>query len=93
MLIGTISFKIRIPYAHSLKEKRRVLKSLIAKLQNKFKLSVAEIDQQDQWQSATIGIALVGSETKILNQQISWVIEFLNGQTEFEVLDVETSIF
>ncbi|NMA01314.1 MAG: DUF503 domain-containing protein [Clostridia bacterium] len=93
MIIGTITFKIHIPYAHSLKEKRSVVKSIIAKIQNKFNLSVAEIDLQNQWQFALIGVAMIANKTKIIEQQITRVIEFLDKQTEFEVIEIKTDIF
>lgn len=92
MILGTVTFKIHIPYAQSLKEKRSVVKSIIAKIQNKFKLSVAEIDLQNQWQIALIGVAIIANETKIVEKQITWVIEFLDNQAEFEVVEISTEI-
>lgn len=93
MILRVITFKIHIPYAQSLKEKRGVVKSIIAKIQNKFKLSVAEIGFQDQWQIALIGVAIIANESKIIEKQITRVIEFLDNQTEFEVVEIKTDIF
>ena len=49
MKIATMSFTLRAPWVHSLKEKRMIVKSLIAKLQNKFHVSAAEIDEQREY--------------------------------------------
>ena len=50
MKIATMTFTLRASWVHSLKEKRMIVKSLVAKLQNKFHLSAAEIDEQDTHQ-------------------------------------------
>lgn len=93
MIIGTITFKIHISHSHSLKEKRSVVKSIIAKIQNKFKVSVAELDFQEQWQIALIGVALIANETKMIEKQMSQVIEFLDKQIQLEVVEIKTDIF
>lgn len=93
MLIGTIIIKVFIPSAHSLKDKRRVTKSLLSKLQNKFNISAAEIDFLDQWQLSLIGMAIVGNETKHLDRQISRIVEFVQQeQYQFQLLEVNTEI-
>ena len=58
MKIATITFKLRAPWVHSLKEKRMIVNSLVAKLQNMFHASVAEIDEQDTHQIIVIGVAV-----------------------------------
>lgn len=54
-----MTFKLYAPWVHSLKEKRMIVKSLIAKLQNRFHVSVAEIDEQDTHQIIVIGVAAI----------------------------------
>lgn len=92
MLIGTINIKIFIPSSQSLKDKRRVVKSLIKKLQNKFNISVAEIDSLEQWQVSEIGVAIVGNETRVLDQQISRIIDFIDEQPDFQLVNIVTQI-
>ncbi|MFZ7104048.1 MAG: DUF503 domain-containing protein [Peptococcaceae bacterium] len=93
MIIGTITIKIFIASSRSLKDKRRVSKSLISRLQNKFNLSVAEIGSLDQWQIAEIGLALVANESRHLNRQISRIIEFIEKeQYEYELIEVASEI-
>ena len=57
MNIATISFRLHAPWVHSLKDKRMIVKSLIARLQNKFKVSAAEIEDQNVHQIIVIGVA------------------------------------
>ncbi|HVL90855.1 MAG TPA: DUF503 domain-containing protein [Actinomycetota bacterium] len=59
MFVGSAEFSIRIPEAHSLKQKRAVLRSLTGLIKGKFDCAVAEVGQQDVWQRATIGVAVV----------------------------------
>lgn len=59
MIIVAMTFRLYAPWVHSLKEKRMVVKSLIAQLQNRFHVSAAEIDKQDTHQIIVIGAAAV----------------------------------
>ena len=86
-----ISF--RLPENLSLKGKRRVLKSITARIENKFNVSVAEIDDHDLWQLATIGISCVSNDKRQTNEVLSRVINFITeGRFEVEVLDYEIEI-
>ena len=57
MKIAAMIFRLRAPWVHSLKEKRMIVKCLIAKLQNRYHVSAAEIDEQDTHQIIVIGVA------------------------------------
>lgn len=59
MNIAAMTFKLHAPWVHSLKEKRMIVKSLVAKLKNKFHVSAAEIDEQDTLQIIVIGVAAI----------------------------------
>lgn len=77
MSLGVLILTIHIPGCTSLKEKRRRIKPLLTRLQREFNISVAEIDHQDIWQSATIACALVSAERKhtyrSLQKVSSWI--------------------
>jgi uncharacterized protein YlxP (DUF503 family) len=62
MVIGTCTIELHIPGNGSLKGKRRVTKSIIARVYNKFNVSIAEVGNQDLWQSATLGVACVSTK-------------------------------
>lgn len=78
MVIGSLILEIYLPQAHSLKEKRMIVKSLKEKLRNKFNVSVAEVDNQDSWQSAVIAVVTVAPDRKHLDKILQSVINFLD---------------
>jgi uncharacterized protein YlxP (DUF503 family) len=59
MAVAQLTLEIRIEHAHSLKDRRQVVRSLKDKLRQGFNISVAELDEAVMWQSATIGVALI----------------------------------
>lgn len=66
--IGLLTLDIHLPYAHSLKEKRHVLLRLKDRLRNKFNVAVSELDHQDLWQRATLGVVSISSSEQNLRQ-------------------------
>lgn len=59
MIVGVATIKLYAPWVHSLKEKRMVVKSLLAKARNKFNVSIAEVAEQDMHQTIVLGLACV----------------------------------
>ena len=78
MPIGVLTLQIQLPGCRSLKEKRSRLKPLINRLHREFNLSVAEISQQDNWDEATIGCALLSNEHQFIESALHTVIHWLN---------------
>ena len=68
MPIGLLTLEIHLPYAHSLKEKRMVVQRLKDRLRRKFNVAVAEVDHQDLWQRAVLGVASISSSEVNLRQ-------------------------
>ena len=66
MPVGVMTLEIRIPYAHSLKEKRAVLRKVRERLRHRFNVAVAELDHQDVWQRATLGVVSISSSRSSL---------------------------
>jgi uncharacterized protein len=93
MVVGTLKIMFVLRGAHSLKEKRRVLSSLKARVFNKFKVSVAEVDHQDVWQRATLGVAMVGTEGGYVNEVLSKVVDAVRFVPEAELVDYELEMF
>lgn len=79
MVIGVCTLELSLPATASLKDKRQVIKSLIARLRNEFNISVAEVGAQDQWQWAVIGVACVSSDRDyaqgLLSRVVGWIQE------------------
>ena len=87
MNIAVITFRLRAPWVHSLKEKRMIVKSLVAKLQNKFHVSAAEIDEQDVYQIIVIGIAAIVPHNAMADSLMDEISEFMELNTEAEILE------
>ena len=87
MRIAAMTFRLHAPWVHSLKEKRMIVKSLIAKLQNKFHVSAAEIDEQDIHQIIVIGIAAIVPHNAMADSLMDEISSFVEENTEAEILD------
>ena len=93
MNVGVCKVRLRLPENLSLKGKRRVLKSITTRVGNKFNVSVAEVDDHDLWQLATIGICCVSNDKRYTNQVLSKVVDFIAGSRfEVEILNHEIEI-
>ena len=92
MKIAVITFRLHAPWVHSLKEKRMIVKSLIAKLQNKFHVSAAEIDEQDTHQIAVIGVAAIVPYNAAADSLMEKISLFVEENTEAEIIDEEREI-
>lgn len=89
MIVGRIKIKIHIPWAHSLKEKRMVVKSICARVHNKFNVSISEVESQDAHQIITLGISYVTTENAHADSIADNVINFIEGSTDGEVFVIE----
>ncbi len=87
MIVGILTIEIHISEAHSLKEKRFILKSLKDRIRNKFNVSIAEIDANDLWQRCVLGVACVANETKIINQTLDRVKNTILNTPTVELID------
>ena len=92
MVIGAITIKIHIPWSHSLKEKRMVVKSICAKVHNKFNVSIAEIDDQDLHQIIVLGISYVTTDKAQADSIADRVINFIESSTEGSIVSIDREI-
>jgi len=93
MNVGVCKISLRLPENMSLKGKRQVVKSVTARIRNKFNVSVAEVADNDIWQRATIGICCVSNNRRLTNQVLSSVVQFVNERRfDIEVLDYDIEI-
>jgi len=93
MVVGVLQLELLLHGPQSLKEKRSLVKKLIARLRNRFPVSVAEVDLQDAWQRACIGVVMVSAEAHGLNgladrieNEISCSGLAETGPRQFEIL-------
>jgi uncharacterized protein YlxP (DUF503 family) len=93
MIIGVCKIRLRIPQNASLKGKRRVMKSIVTQLRNKFNVTIAEVEDQELWQLATLGICAVGNETRFVNEVLSKAVNFITGaRFDVEIFDYQIEI-
>ncbi len=82
-----------MPENLSLKGKRHVVKSIITRVASKYSVSVAEVDDQDAWQLATLGICVVSNDGRHNNEVLCKIVDFIVGaRFEAEVLDYEIEL-
>lgn len=86
MLVGIYQIELFIPESGSLKSKRFVLKSLKDRIRNKFNVSVAEVDENEKWQRATLGIAMVANERRFIDQVMSEIFRLVENEQEAEII-------
>lgn len=92
MIIGTAEFTLHADWIHSLKEKRMLAKSIIAKIRNKYNISVAEIEEQDRHQTLVLGMAWVAGSVRQSDSVFEQLNRFLESVSEAEVQEVRHEI-
>lgn len=92
MTVGIARVSFRLHGNQSLKAKRKVVKSLIEKSRHRFNVSVAEVADQDVHQRATIGIAVIGSDGRLLNSLLDRMVDFMDAMSLAELLSREIEL-
>ncbi|MBD3384785.1 DUF503 family protein [candidate division KSB1 bacterium] len=92
MLVGLLQLEIFIPDSASLKEKRFVLLSLKQRLRNKFNISIAEIDQNDKWQLATLGVAVVANEKRFVEKTLNKIFSLVEQEHNIQIMNQQFEI-
>ena len=92
MKILVMRVDLKANYAHSLKEKRMIVKSLTWRLQNKFNISIREVENQDLHQLISIGIVKLDLNNKESDQAKNKIIDFIEANCEAEIIDIKSEI-
>lgn len=93
MPLGLLTLHIRLPGCSSLKEKRRRLKPLLARLHREFNISVAEMDRNDAWRDAVVGCAMVSNDRVHLQGALAKIVQWVeNNWPDVLVVDDEVEI-
>ena len=92
MMIAVLTFRLHAPWVHSLKEKRMIVKSLVAKLQGKFHVSSAEIDEQDAHTIIVIGIAAIVPHHAMADRMMDEISAFIEENCEAGILEETRAI-
>ena len=92
MLVGLFQFELLLPQSDSLKAKRLVIKSLKARVQNKFNVSVAEVEYQDKWQRTVLGMAIVSNEKQFIDKTFNQIFNMIDENDQSEIVDHQVEI-
>ena len=89
MIVGLLQIQIYMQGLGSLKDKRRIVKSLIERLKGRFNISVAEVDKQDNRVQAIIGLAFVSNDSRFVNSRLDKIIDFMRKDGRFTLGRIE----
>ena len=87
MTIGVLQIDLRIPGARSLKDKRRVTKSLKQLVHNRYNCSIAEIGAKDRWGRTQFAVCVVGDDSRFVNTQLNEIVRFVSAKNGAELID------
>ena len=89
MVVGLLQVEVHLPMAQSLKDKRSVVKSLKDQIRGRFNVSVAEVDANEMWQRATVGLSTVGDSRTYVDRILNEVTEWIRSTRLVELIRVE----
>ncbi len=93
MIIGVCEMTIHLPECHSLKEKRQVIKSIITRVRNQFEVAIAEVENNDLWQLAKVGISCVSNNSQHAGEILEHIRRYIEAtRPDIVVSDYETEI-
>ncbi len=87
MVIGTLTITLQVPDSMSLKDKRQVVRSLTTRIRQRFNVAVAEVEDQNLWQSAVIGIACVSADGRHADEMCQKVLRFVDERGDALILN------
>jgi uncharacterized protein YlxP (DUF503 family) len=93
MPVGLLILDIHLPDAHSLKEKRFTVRKIQDRLRARFNVAVSELDHQDLWQRASIGVVSIASDQKVLEQILQSVEKESYAVLGRDLVGIETEVF
>lgn len=92
-VVGTVLLELHFPNVHSLKEKRSVIKGLLARVKQTFNVSVAEVGHHDLWQRSLIAVAVVSASAVEVGKSLEAVTNFVESNLPMgQVIDVQKEV-
>jgi uncharacterized protein YlxP (DUF503 family) len=89
LVVGTVRVEFHIPQSTSLKAKRSVVNRIRQRLASRFNASVAEVDYQDLWQRAAIGVAVVSGEKHVVESTLTKIVKLIETEPSVQLIGVE----
>jgi uncharacterized protein YlxP (DUF503 family) len=87
MIVGLLSIETYLPVAHSLKDKRRVLRKVIDGIRHRHNVSIAEVGRNDTWQRAQIAVCMVANDSAFVHSALSRVFNEIEKNLDGEIID------
>jgi uncharacterized protein YlxP (DUF503 family) len=87
LIVGLLTIDLFIPTSASLKEKRLVIKSIKDKVRHKFNVSIAEVDFQDKWQRARLGVVQVGNDYTFIEKNMNSIFKLIESVYTVEIIN------
>lgn len=93
MIIGVCQITLHLPQCHSLKDKRQVIKSVMARVRHQFEVAIAEVGEQDRWQIAILGVTCVSNSRQHVDEVLGHVQRYIEEtRPDVVVSNVESEI-
>lgn len=89
MIVGVCRLTLMVPQAHSLKEKRMVLRRIKDRARQKFNVAIAEVGAEDAWQQAVLGFAVVANERGFVESMVARIVDFIESLAVARIVDDE----
>jgi uncharacterized protein YlxP (DUF503 family) len=93
LVVGTLKVSLYIHNNRSLKEKRKIVKSIVAKVQKRFNVSVSEVGSNDKWQMVELGISSVGNDRRFVNSSLDNILSYVDSLYLGEIIESDIEIF
>ncbi|MEE8302183.1 MAG: DUF503 domain-containing protein [Candidatus Tectomicrobia bacterium] len=89
MIVGVCTIELHMREPNSLKAKRKVVKSILARVKNNFNVAIAEVDYHDKWQRSVLGVAVVSTAQDHANSILSKVVNFVESMYLADLVDYQ----
>ncbi len=93
MVVGTLKIELHLYDNHSLKGKRKIVRSMLDKVKHKFNVAAAEVGSNDKWQKIELGISTVGNDRRHIDSSLNNILTFLDSLYLAEIVDTKIEIF
>ncbi len=93
MVVGTLKLSLYLQNNQSLKEKRKVVKSIVTKVQKRFNVSISEVGSNDKWQMVELGISNVGNDRRFVNSSLDTILSYVESLYLGEIIGSHIEIF
>lgn len=93
MVVGICEITLHLPQCHSLKEKRQIIKSVIARIRNQFAVAIAEVDEHDRWQIAKLGASCVSNNSQHASEILEHIRNYIEDtRPDLVITNTETEV-